>query len=135
MIDGYNFSNSEIMRFILSILLNGLAVYFSAMVLNVLFPSYTPVTVSSYVVAIGVSIVIGFVNTVIRPILKLVTLPINIITLGLFSIVINGLCILIVPIIVNVFVPGGFVVNGFVWAIVYGALLSFVQSTLSVLVK
>lgn len=123
------------MRFILSILLNGLAVYFSAMVLNVLFPSYTPVTVSSYVVAIGVSIVIGFVNTVIRPILKLVTLPINVITLGLFSIVINGLCILIVPIIVNIFVPGGFIVNGFVWAIVYGALLSFVQSTLSVLVK
>lgn len=123
------------MRFILSILLNGLAVYFSAMVLNVLFPSYTPVTVSSYVVAIGVSIVIGFVNTVIRPILKLVTLPINVITLGLFSIVINGLCILIVPIIVNIFVPGGFIVNGFVWAIVYGALLSFIQSTLSVLVK
>ncbi|MFO0703581.1 MAG: phage holin family protein [Patescibacteria group bacterium] len=123
------------MKFILSILLNGLAVYFSATVLNVLFPSYTPVIVKSYPVAIFVSIAIGFVNGVIAPVLKLVTLPINIITLGLFSIILNGLCLLIVPMIVGVFVPGGFVVNGLLWAIVYSALLSFVQSTLAVLVK
>lgn len=123
------------MKFILSILLNGLAVYFSAVLLNVLFPSYTPVTVQNYPVAIFVSLVIGFVNGVISPVLKLVTLPINIITLGLFSIVVNGLCILLVPMIVNIFVPGGFAVNGLLWAIVYSAILSFIQSTLTVLVK
>jgi len=123
------------MRFILSILLNGLAVYFSAVLLNVLFPSYAPVVVKNYPVAIFVSLVIGFVNGVIAPILKLVTLPINIITLGLFSVVVNGLCILIVPMIVNIFLPGGFAVNGLLWAIVYSAILSFIQSTLAVLVK
>lgn len=123
------------MKHIISLLINGLGVYLSAQLLNILFPSVMPVIVKSYPVAIGVSLVIGFVNTLIRPILKLVTLPINVITLGLFSLVVNGICILIVPNIVNLFVPGGFVVHGLLWAIVYSALVSFTQSTLAVLVK
>jgi uncharacterized membrane protein YvlD (DUF360 family) len=100
-----------------------------------LFPSILPVYVQNYPVAIVVSIVIAFVNMFIRPIIKIVTLPINIITLGIFSLVVNGICVLLVPYIVNLFVPGGFVIHGLLWAIVYGALVSFTQSTLSVLVK
>ncbi len=124
------------MKFILMVLLNGLAVYFSAVVLNVLFPSIMPVTVKSYPIAIVVAIIIAVVNTIIKPILTLITLPINIITLGLFSIVINGLCMLLVPMIVSAFIEqGGFAVQGLLWAIVYSVILSFVQSTLSVLVK
>ncbi len=123
------------MKHLISLLLNGLAVYLSALLLNVLFPSILPVYVKDYPVAIGVSVVIALVNLLIRPILKLVTLPINIITLGIFSLVINGICVLLVPYIVNYFVPGGFVIHGLLWAIVYSALVSFTQSTLSVLVK
>ena len=123
------------MKYLISLLLNGLAVYLSAIALNVLFPSILPVYVQSYPVAIVVSIAFALVNMLIRPILKIVTLPINVITLGLFSLVVNGICVLIVPYIVNIFVPGGFVIHGLLWAIVYGALVSFTQSTLSVLVK
>ena len=123
------------MKHLISLLLNGLAVYLSAILLNVLFPSILPVYVQSYPVAIVVSIVFALVNMLIRPILKIITLPINVITLGLFSLVVNGICVLIVPYIVNFFVPGGFVIHGLLWAIVYGALVSFTQSTLSVLVK
>jgi putative membrane protein len=123
------------MKYLISLLLNGLAVYLSAILLNVLFPSILPVYVQSYPVAIVVSIVFALVNMLIRPILKIITLPINVITLGLFSLVVNGICVLIVPYIVNFFVPGGFVIHGLLWAIVYGALVSFTQSTLSVLVK
>ncbi len=123
------------MKYLISLLLNGLAVYLSAILLNVLFPSILPVYVQSYPVAIVVSIVFALVNMLIRPILKIITLPINVITLGLFSLVVNGICVLIVPYIVNLFVPGGFVIHGLLWAIVYGALVSFTQSTLSVLVK
>lgn len=123
------------MKHLITLLLNGLAVYLSALALNVLFPSILPVYVQSYPVAIVVSIVFALVNMLIRPILKIITLPINVITLGLFSLVVNGICVLIVPYIVNLFVPGGFVIHGLLWAIVYGALVSFTQSTLSVLVK
>jgi putative membrane protein len=123
------------MKLIFSILINGLAVYFSAVVLNVLFPSYNPVVVSSYAVAIFVSIVIGVVNGIIAPVLRLVTLPINVLTLGIFGIILNGICMLFVPMIVEFFVPGGFVIGGLLWAIVYSAVLSFVQSTLAVLIK
>jgi putative membrane protein len=123
------------MKHLISLLLNGLAVYLSAILLNVLFPSILPVYVQSYPVAIVVSIVFALVNMLIRPILKIITLPINVITLGLFSLVVNGICVLIVPYIVNAFVPGGFVISGLLWAIVYGALVSFTQSTLAVLVK
>ncbi len=123
------------MKFILTILINGLAVYFSAQVLNIMFPSVAPIVVKSYPIAIFVSIVIGFVNSAIKPVLNIITMPINFVTLGLFSIILNGLCILLVPMIVDIFVPGGFAVHGLMWAIIYGALLSFVQSTLAVLVK
>lgn len=123
------------MKHLISLLLNGLAVYFAALVLNVLFPSILPVYVQSYPVAIVVSIVFALVNLLVRPVLKIITLPINVITLGLFGLVVNGICVLIVPLIVNLFVPGGFVIHGILWAIVYGALVSFTQSTLAVLVK
>ncbi len=123
------------MKHLITLLLNGLAVYVSALVLNMLFPAVLPVYVQSYPVAIGVSIAIALVNMLIKPVLKLVTLPINIITLGFFSLIVNGICMLIVPYIVNIFVPGGFVISGLLWAIVYGALVSFTQSTLAVLVK
>lgn len=123
------------MKHLVSLLLNGLAVYLSALLLNVLFPSILPVYVKDYPVAIGVSVAFALVNLIVRPILKIVTLPINVITLGLFSLIVNGICVLIVPYIVNYFVPGGFAVQGLLWAIVYSALVSFTQSTLSVLVK
>jgi len=123
------------MKYIISLLLNGLAVYLTVGFLNLLFPSITPVFVKNYPVAIGVSLVIGFMNALVKPLLKIITLPINVITLGLFGILINGVCILIVPYIVNIFAPGGFVVHGLIWAIVFGAIVSFVQSTLGALVN
>lgn len=123
------------MKHIIALLLNGLGVYLSAVLLNMLFPSVIPVFVKDYPVAIVVSLIISLVNLVVRPIIKLITLPINIITLGLFSLVVNGFCILIVPHIVNLFTPGGFQVAGLLWAIVFSALVSFVQSTLATLVK
>ena len=123
------------MKHIITLLLNGLGVYLSVSLLNVLFPSIKTVFVKDYPVAIVVSLIIAGVNFIVRPVLKLITLPINVITLGLFSLVINGICILIVPHIVNLFSPGGFEVSGLLWAIVFSALVSFVQSTLATLIK
>jgi len=60
---------------------------------------------------------LGILNAVLRPVLILLTLPLNIMTLGLFTFVINGLMLLIVSAIIP-----GFDVQGF-WAAVFGALI------------
>lgn len=49
------------------------------------------IAVDNIIVAIIVAAVLGFINTVIRPVIGILTLPINIITFGLFSLVLNGL--------------------------------------------
>ena len=67
--------------------------------------------------ALVAAFLLGIVNTVLRPILIFFTLPITILTLGLFLLVINGLMLLLVSSIV-----GGFHVNGF-WGGVLGSIL------------
>ncbi len=49
------------------------------------------ITVSGFLTSIIAGACLGFINTLIKPILKLITLPINLLTLGLFSVVLNGL--------------------------------------------
>lgn len=74
--------------------------------------------------------VLGLVNAIVRPVLFVLTLPINIVTLGLFTFVLNGLMLLLT----SGLVPG-FHVSGF-WAAVWASiLLSLVSSLLSMVVK
>src|SRR3989304_7319139 len=87
-----------------------------------LFPS---VSVASLYVAVITAFLLAIVNTFIRPVLVLITLPINILTLGLFTLVINGLLFWFVASFVE-----GFQVAGF-WsalggAIVYSVILAVV---------
>ena len=81
---------------------------------------------SVYVQDIGTALIaallLGLVNTLIRPILVLLTLPVTVITLGLFIFIINGLMFWLVANLV-----GGFAVAGF-WAAVGGALIYSVIS-------
>jgi putative membrane protein len=60
---------------------------------------------------------LGILNALIRPILIILTLPINIITLGLFTLVINGIMLWLVAMIIK-----GFVIQGF-WPAMVGALI------------
>lgn len=77
------------------------------------------VTVSGFISALAVALVLGILNTVIKPILILLTLPVNILTLGLFTLVINALLIMLAA----AFVPG-FKIGGFVSALIFGVVLS-----------
>ena len=74
--------------------------------------------------------VLGLVNALIRPILLLVTLPLNILTLGLFTFVINAVMLLLVTVLVP-----GFHVAGFEAALVAAVLLAIVGGLLSLLVR
>ena len=110
------------MRILLVWLVNTLALIAVAY----LMPS---ITVASFTAALIAALILGLVNAVIKPVLVVLTLPVTIVTLGLFIFVINGLLFWLV----GSFVPG-FVVQGF-WAGFIGAILfSIVSWVLSALV-
>jgi putative membrane protein len=109
------------MRLLLTWLINALAL----LALKYILPS---ITVDSFVTALIVAVVLGLINTLIRPLFVLLTLPVTILTLGLFLFVINGLLFWAV----GSFVPG-FHVDGF-WAGVFGAIIySIISWALSAL--
>ena len=72
--------------------------------------------------AIVLAVVLGLINIVLKPIITILTLPINIITLGLFSLVVNGLLIMLAAMVVP-----GFTVVGFWWAVLFAVLLSLIN--------
>ncbi|WP_054693944.1 phage holin family protein [Syntrophomonas palmitatica] len=76
--------------------------------------------------AIVGSIFLGIVNAIIRPILLLLTLPLNLVTLGLFTFVINGFMLWVTSATVK-----GFDIHGFGWAILSAVLLSVVSFVIS----
>lgn len=76
------------------------------------------------------AVVISVANTFIKPILVLLTLPITFLTLGLFTLVINGVLILLASAVVP-----GFEVASFLWAVVFSIVLSVVNSFVGTLVK
>ena len=83
-------------------------------------------TVQSFGIAIVAALVLGLVNAVIRPLMLLLTLPINILTLGLFTWVINALMIGLAA-----FFVGGFAVSGFLPALLGSLVVSLVSSLLN----
>jgi len=83
------------------------------------------VDVASFTTSVIVAIVLGLLNLFIKPILVLFTLPVTVITFGLFLLVINALIILLCTEIV-----GGFAVDGFWTAVFFSIILSFLQSVM-----
>lgn len=82
----------------------------------------------------GMAVVLGLVNAVIRPLLKLLTCPLIILTLGLFVLVINATTLYLASRIAQGF-GIGFQVDGFVPAFLGGLVVSVVSVVLSALVK
>ena len=88
----------------------------------------TSIRISGFWTALIAALVLGLVNALIRPVLVLLTLPVTLVTLGIFILVINGLLFWLVSKMVD-----GFYVTGF-WAAVGGALLySIISWALSTL--
>lgn len=77
--------------------------------------------------ALIVSVVLGLLNTFVKPFVKLLTFPVNLLTLGLFTIVINALMVLLC----EMFVPESMTVDGFVPALIYGVALVVVSWVLN----
>jgi len=111
-----------ILRLLLVWLINALAL----MAVAYLMPS---IHVSSFGAALVAALVLGLLNAIVRPVLVLLTLPVTILTLGLFIFVLNGLLFWMVGTWLE-----GFEVAGF-WAAVLGAIVfSLISWALSALV-
>lgn len=97
----------------------------------ILLTSYLPgVEVSGWYAALITALVLGLVNALIKPVLVILTLPVNILTLGLFTFVINALLFWFVATVVK-----GFEVAGF-WPAFWGAIvLSCVSWIINILLK
>ena len=86
------------------------------------------IAVADFVTALVAALVLGLVNAVIRPILILLTLPVTLLTLGLFIFVINGLLFWFVGSFI-----AGFVVSGFWWGVFGAVAYSILSWALSAL--
>mgnify|MGYP003467293853 FL=1 len=111
------------MNGIVRFLLSGVAVLLTAYLLP-------GVHVEHYGYALLVAALLSIANVLVKPILVVLTIPITILTLGLFLLVINAVIILLV----DYFVPG-FNVDGFWWALGFSLILSIFNSLFSDLLK
>ena len=111
------------MKFILRLLLTAVAV----VILSKILPG---ITVDSYWTAIIVALVLALLNFIVKPILVLLTLPVTILTLGLFLLIINAIIIFMADGFID-----GFDVSGWFMAIIFSLLLSLFQSILFSILK
>lgn len=108
------------MNILIQLLLGGIAVFIT----QYLLPG---VHVESFWTGVVVAALIALLNLTIKPILIVLTIPITIITLGLFLLAINAILILLAAQIIP-----GFTVDGFWWALLFGLILGLVNSLLGV---
>ncbi len=111
------------MNIILRFLLNGLAVLATAYLLP-------GVDVTDYQTALITALVLSIANIIIKPLLILFTIPITVMTLGLFLLVINAIIILVADYFVT-----GFTVNGFWWALAFSLIMSIFNSIIDDILK
>src|SRR5918993_1344136 len=111
------------MNWIVRFLLNGLAVFLTAYLLP-------GVDIDGYGTALIVALVISIANVIVKPILIILTIPITVLTLGLFLLVINAIIILLADYMVS-----DFTVDGFWWALLFSLIMSVFNSLFDDLTK
>ena len=107
--------------FLVRLLINALAFLIVSKV-------YSGMSVSGFWTAVVAALIWGIVNALLRPVLLLLTLPINILTLGLFTLVVNGLILVITAQLYS-----GLVISGLFAGIFAAILLSAVNVILTML--
>ena len=124
------------MNFIIKLFLSALAVLITAYFLdgvtisnNQFYSSNSP-ELNRFSTALLVAVVLAFLNTIVKPILTVLSLPINFFTLGLFLLVINAVIILFADKLVD-----GFKVDGFWTALWFSLVLALVSSFLNLFNK
>ena len=112
------------MKFIIRLLVTAVIAYGLSMLLR------PHIAIDSYSTALIFVIVLAILNAIIKPILIILTLPITILTLGIFLLIINVLMVILADNFIS-----EIHIDGFLWAFIFGVLLSFASSAVSKLQK
>jgi putative membrane protein len=107
-------------------LINWFVLSLAIMIAAYLLPG---IRIAGFTAALITGLVLGLINAFIRPVLLLLTLPLNILTLGLFTLIINAFLIMVTAAVVT-----GFEVGGFWWALLFSLVLSIVNWALNLIV-
>ncbi len=83
------------------------------------------VEITDFTSALIFAVVLGLLNLIVKPIISLFSLPITILTLGLFSLVIHAIIVLIADYFID-----GINIDGFLWALIFSVALSIITSIL-----
>jgi putative membrane protein len=113
-------NSSSTSSFLLKVIVGAISVFLADFLLM-------GVQVSSWLSALVLVIVIILLNFTIKPLLILLTLPLSLLTFGLFLLVINALVVLIAAELTP-----GFTVDGFWWAMAFALILSVINSMLGI---
>jgi putative membrane protein len=105
-------------KWLLQSILSAVAVLFTAQILP-------GVQVSGILDALLVALVLSFLNTFLKPVLLILTIPVTLLTFGLFLLVINAIIIVVADALLD-----GFNVNGFGWALLFSLILSVINALL-----
>jgi len=100
------------------LIVNSLVIFFFAYILS-------GVKVKSFFTAVGISILLAIINTFIKPLIVFFTIPLTVLTLGLFILVINAWIFMIIDSILD-----GFEIKNFWWALLYSMLISVANTLL-----
>jgi putative membrane protein len=98
------------MGFLIRVLVNALAIWLATEIVP-------GIEARSVTVVLAAALVLGLVNAIVRPVLLVLTLPLTLVTLGLFLFVLNAVCLWLTSVVVP-----GFDVRGF-WPALWGALV------------
>ena len=107
------------MVFVINWFISALAIAITAYILP-------GIILKGFFAALIAALILGLINAFIKPILIILTLPIHILTLGLFTMVINAILVMLTALIVP-----GFIVVNFWWALLFSVVLSFINFALS----
>lgn len=107
------------MNFIIRLLITAAVAYGLSTVLS-------GVQISDFTTALIFAVVLAVLNAIVKPILTILTLPITLVTLGLWLFVLNGIIILIADKFID-----GIKIDGILWALVFSLLLSILSGILS----
>jgi putative membrane protein len=114
--------NSSMKNFLLRWFINSISLLLVVYVVS-------GIVISSWLTAIAAALVLGLLNAFVRPLLIILTLPVNILTLGLFTLIVNGFMFYLVALLVPGFVVAGYW-NAFLGALVF-SIISFLLSLLT----
>lgn len=111
------------MKFIINTLISAVSIIVTSYIIS-------GIQVANFTTAVIAALVLGVINFFIRPLMILITLPVNIMTLGLFTFIINALMLGLTAAVVD-----GFTITGPLSAIIGSLLISVVSTVLSVVLN